>query len=71
MKTVKIIKSIHIAATGVTYKRGQEVEVSDELAARHEKRGFMRIVKPEAKASKPKTEKAAASTSDEIVEKSK
>lgn len=44
---VKILEAFHVAKTGVTYTKGQEVEVSDELAKRHGKdgTGFLEPIK--------------------------
>lgn len=56
MKKVKVLESFHVAATGVTYTKGQEVEVPDELAKRKEGK-YLKILKSEtAAASKPQVE---------------
>ena len=59
MKIVKVLESFHVAATGMTYKKGQEAEFSDELAERHEKTGFVeiKIEQPEPIAEKLKKAK--------------
>lgn len=44
MITVKVQENIRVEATGVEYKKGQEVEVSDELAKRHIKTGIFKEV---------------------------
>jgi len=56
MKVVRILESFHVAATGMTYKKGQEAEFSDELAERHEKTGFIEIKTDQ---HEPVTKKAA------------
>lgn len=43
---VSVLESVHVAATGVTYKKGQKVEVSDELAKKYDGTHF-KIVKPD------------------------
>lgn len=56
MEKVKVKNTFHVASTGVTYKKGEEVEVPNELAHRHVKTGFMEIIKPEKiKLDKAKT----------------
>ena len=45
MKKVKVLESFHVAATGITYTKGQEAEVSDELAKRKEGK-YLKILKP-------------------------
>lgn len=50
MIKVKVQEDIFIAKTSTEYKKGQEVEVSDELAKRHIGTGIFK----EVPASKPK-----------------
>lgn len=48
MKLVKVLVGFRVKHTNTTYTKGQEVEVSDELAKRHGKdgTGFLEISKP-------------------------
>jgi hypothetical protein len=56
MENVKILKNIYVEQTGLQYKEGEEREVPKAVAARHEKSGFMEIVKPpKVKLDKEKT----------------
>jgi hypothetical protein len=52
MKQVKVLVGFHVAKTNTTYTKGQEVEVSDELANRHGKdgTGFIEVSKPKKEA---------------------
>jgi len=45
MKLVKVLETFQVAATGVTYTKGQELEVSDQLAKRQDGKRF-KILKP-------------------------
>lgn len=47
MKLVKVLETFLVSSTGVTYTKGQEVEVSEDLAKRHGKdgTGFLQLVK--------------------------
>lgn len=64
MKTVKVQQDIRVEATGIEYKKGQEVEVSDELAKRHIGTGAFKElaakVKPRQEAPKPVQEQIKA-----------
>lgn len=57
MEKVKILKSLFVKQTETLYQKGQEVEVSKEIAKRHAETGFMEILKPPGK-SKPDLQKA-------------
>lgn len=48
MVQVKIKETFLVEATGVTYTKGETVEVSDELAKRHGANGtgMLEVVKP-------------------------
>jgi len=55
MERVKILENIYVEAISTKYLKGEEAEVSNELAKVHEKTGHMKILKPD-KATKPDKE---------------
>jgi hypothetical protein len=54
MKTVKFAQSIHIESLGTTYRKGDEVELPDEIADRHIESGFATIPKGKVDLTKDK-----------------
>lgn len=63
MKKVKVLESIHIQSLGITYNKGQEVEVKDEIAEKHIRSGRFELVEGKHKpTANPKSEKASGKT---------
>lgn len=52
MPLAKVLETFHVAATGVTYHKGKEVDIPQELFNKYDGRRF-KAVKPEKAKSEP------------------
>lgn len=72
MKWVKVLTPFSVASSGVAFKAGQVVEVSDELAKRHgeDGTGYLQMASQPQKAVKS-AKKAKVGKSTDVIEPEK